>query len=101
MVAGRQHPPLGLARRRAACGLRGDADATTLQVAADVLTEVRRAKSEAKRSMRAEVDTVVVHDTAERLAALARVVDDVVAAGVVTALTTTESPTFEVTVTLP
>ena len=48
----------------------GDADPLPLRVAADVLTEVRRAKSEAKRSMRTAVDRVVVTDTAERLAAL-------------------------------
>ena len=71
-----------------------------LQVAAEVLSEIRRAKSEAKASMRAEVATVVVHDTAERLAALAQVVDDVRAAGVVATLSTAESPTFEVTVSL-
>jgi valyl-tRNA synthetase len=57
-------------------------------VAADVLTELRRAKSEAKRSMRAGIARVVVTDTAERLAALELVVDDVKAAGVVTELVT-------------
>ena len=60
-----------------------DADPLPLRVAADVLTELRRAKSEGKRSMRAPIERVVVTDTAERLAALDLVVDDVTAAGVV------------------
>jgi valyl-tRNA synthetase len=41
-----------------------------LALAADVLKEVRKAKSEARRPMRAPVARVVVRDTAERLAAL-------------------------------
>ena len=50
-------------------------------VAAEVLGEVRKAKSEAQRSMRADVTRVVVRDTAERLAALAAALDDVREAG--------------------
>ena len=52
----------------------GDAQATdaaaedvALAVAADVLKEVRKAKSQAQRPMRAPVARVVVHDGAERL----------------------------------
>jgi valyl-tRNA synthetase len=41
-----------------------------LAVAAEVLKEVRKAKSEARRPMRAPVTRLRVHDTAERLAAL-------------------------------
>ena len=41
-----------------------------LAVAADVLEEVRKAKSEARRPMRAPVARVVVRDSAERLQAL-------------------------------
>jgi len=77
-----------------------DADPLVLTVAADVLTEVRRAKSEAKRSMRAEVAHVAVTDTAERLAALERAVDDVKAAGVVAELSMAEGDAFSVDVTL-
>ena len=47
-----------------------------LAVAADVLREVRKAKSEARRPMRAPVAAVLVCDTAERLRALDLGVDD-------------------------
>ena len=77
------------------------ADALPLRVAADVLTELRRAKSEAKRSMRAAIATVVVTDTPERIAARDLVVDDVIAAGAVTELSTQVGDTFAVEVTLP
>src|SRR4029078_170855 len=46
------------------------ADPTVLQVAADALGGVRKAKSDAKRSMRSEVTRLAVADRAERLAAL-------------------------------
>jgi valyl-tRNA synthetase len=86
------------ARLRAAAA---DGDTTVLAVAGDVLGEVRRAKSEAKRSMRAEVDTVVVTDTADRLAALAAAVADVRSAGSIAELTTIDGDAFSVAVTLP
>jgi hypothetical protein len=57
-----------------------------LDVAVDVLTEIRRAKSDAQRSMRTEVERVLVRDTAARLAALEEARDDVIAAGRVQAL---------------
>jgi valyl-tRNA synthetase len=69
-------------------------------MAAAVLTEVRRAKSEAKRSMRAEVTSVVVRDTPERLAALAEGAADVAAAGLIAHLATEPADTFSVDVTL-
>ena len=78
-----------------------DAEPLVLTAAAEVLGEVRRAKSEAKRSMRADVTKVVVADTPERLAALASTVDDVKAAGVVAELATTAADAFTVTVELP
>jgi valyl-tRNA synthetase len=78
-----------------------DGDAAVLGIAGEVLGEIRRAKSEAKRSMRTEVTKVVVADTPERLAALAPALADVQAAGVVADLTTTESTAFAVTVELP
>ncbi|MEJ7582874.1 MAG: class I tRNA ligase family protein [Acidimicrobiales bacterium] len=58
----------------------GDADGDVMAVAAAVLGEVRRAKSDAKRSMR-QVGSVDVRDSASRLAALALVRDDVMEAG--------------------
>jgi valyl-tRNA synthetase len=45
--------------------------------AADVLSEVRKAKTQAQRSLRTEAERVVVRDTAERLAALRAALDDV------------------------
>ena len=70
------------------------------EVAAAVLGEVRKAKTGQQRSMRAGVDQVVVHDTAERLAALALVADDVREAGRVRSLDTTEAEEFAVEVEL-
>jgi valyl-tRNA synthetase len=85
------------ARLRAAAA---DGDPAVLAVAGEVLGEVRRAKSEAKRSMRADVDSVVVTDTAARLAALAAAAEDVRAAGSIAELTTAEGDAFAVAVTL-
>ena len=59
----------------------GDGDPLVLDVAAEVLGRIRKAKSDAKRSMRSEVDTVVVRDTADRVAALLTAANDVRDAG--------------------
>ena len=76
-------------------------DPAVLEVAADVLGEVRKAKTLAKQSLRAEVARALVRDVPERLAALARVAEDVRQAGNVTALETAESfDGFRVDVTL-
>ena len=70
-------------------------------VGAEVLGEIRKAKTEAKRSLTAPVDSVTVVDTPERLAALDRIEHDVRAAGrVAIPLTLTPGDTFAVTVTL-
>ncbi len=74
----------------------GDWDRAVGAVAADVLREVRRAKSEAKASMKAPVATATVSDTAERLAALALVADDLREAGAIAELHTTEADGFAV-----
>jgi valyl-tRNA synthetase len=79
--------------------LAGDGDPTLLTVAADVLREVRRAKSEAKVSMKAEVTSLVVRDDAARLAALALVEGEVRDAGNVGVLST-EQGDFAVIATL-
>lgn len=71
-----------------------------LTVAAEVLTEIRRAKSEAQQSMRTGVERVVVTDTPERLGWLEAARDDVCAAGVVTELITTPGEAFAVAVSL-
>ena len=68
----------------------GDTGALPSAVAAAVLGEVRRAKSEAKRPLRTEVLRATVTDTAERLAVLADVAGDVRAAGRITELATVE-----------
>ena len=65
-------------------------------VAAAVLGEVRRAKSEAKRPLRTEVLTATVADTAERIAVLETVAGDVQAAGRITELVTSEGPELSV-----
>jgi valyl-tRNA synthetase len=59
----------------------GDADPLVPAVAAHVLGEIRKAKTTAQKSLRAEVERVVVRDTAERLAALAQAESDVRDAG--------------------
>ncbi|MFZ6005689.1 MAG: valine--tRNA ligase [Actinomycetota bacterium] len=84
----------------ALCDAAGEGDQAIMVVAAEVLTEVRRAKSEAKRSMRAEVTSVTVTDTAERLKALDAASADVRAAGVIGELTLVEGEPFSVSVTL-
>ncbi len=64
----------------------GDASARAreddaLALSADVLTEVRKAKSQARRPMRSPVARVLVHDTAERLSALELGLGDLLQAG--------------------
>src|SRR5205085_11626235 len=78
----------------------GAVDETPLDVAVEVLTEIRRAKSDAQRSMRTEVDRAVVRDTPERLAALEEARDDIVMAGRIQVLETAEAAEFAVEATL-
>ncbi len=59
----------------------GDGDPALLDVAADVLRSVRRAKTEAKVSMKAEVESITIGGPAARLAAVARVAADLREAG--------------------
>ncbi len=59
-----------------------------LAVASEVLGRIRKAKSDAKVSMRADVDVVVVTDTEARLAALSAASGDLRDAGKVTELVT-------------
>jgi valyl-tRNA synthetase len=56
-------------------------DDIVLRAAANVLGQIRRAKTEAKVGMKAEVARVVVNDTAEVVTALEQVRDDLVRAG--------------------
>jgi valyl-tRNA synthetase len=59
----------------------GDADAGTVDVIAAVLAELRKVKSEAKVSMRAELSGVTVTGSAEALVAVEAVAGDLIAAG--------------------
>ncbi|MBW8826664.1 MAG: valine--tRNA ligase [Acidobacteria bacterium] len=79
----------------------GAAEPAVLDIAAEVLGEIRKAKTGAKRSLRAEVTRAEVVDTPERLAALARAAADVREAGRVADLVLTDGPAFAVTVDLP
>jgi valyl-tRNA synthetase len=82
----------------------GSAEPTTLDMAGEVLGAVRKAKSEARRSMRAEVERVVVRDTPERLQALGAAMADLREAGriaeLVTEVVTDEASTPSVEVEL-
>ena len=66
----------------------GGADPNVLDVAASALSEVRRAKTEAKRSLRTEVALAVVFGDADTLAALEVAQGDVIDAGAVLELRT-------------
>jgi len=80
---------------RAAGG--ADGEPALLEAAGTVLGRVRKAKSEAKVSMRAAVERVVVRDGAERVALLAQAVADLRNAGVVADLVLEEGePAVEV-----
>ena len=50
--------------------LAGNSDPLVIELAEWVLGEVRKAKTEAKRSLKTEIDRVVIRDTALRLAAI-------------------------------
>ena len=76
----------------------GEDDA--LAVAADVLREVRRAKSQAQRPMRAPVRLVRVHDTPARLRALGLGLGDLLAAGAIEQVETVEAEELAVEVEL-
>ncbi|MFV2084386.1 valine--tRNA ligase [Micromonospora sp. LOL_021] len=69
----------------------GGADSTALTVASQVIAAIRKAKSEAKLSMRADVSRVLVRAEPEMLVALGSVSDDLCAAGRVAWLDTEEA----------
>jgi valyl-tRNA synthetase len=70
----------------------GHGDVAVLDTVASVLGEVRRAKTEAKVSMRAPVERLVVVDDPERLALLAQAEGDLREAGGVVELLTRPGP---------
>jgi valyl-tRNA synthetase len=71
-----------------------------LDATADVLREVRKAKSQAKRPMRAPVSRVIVRDTPERLEALQLGAEDLLAAGSIETLERAPAEEFAVEVEL-
>jgi valyl-tRNA synthetase len=83
-----------------AAGAERNGERMALAVTADVLREVRKAKSQARRPMRAPVRRVVVRDTAQRLQALELGSDDLVAAGAIESLEPVEDESFAVEVEL-
>jgi valyl-tRNA synthetase len=90
-----QQWPDGAALREAG-GAHGDP--ALFDLAGEVLGQVRKAKSEAKVSMRAPVERLVVRDEALRAELLRSVVDDLANAGVVSEVVVEEgSPAVDVT----
>jgi len=82
--------------------LPADGDVTLLPVAGEVLGVVRKAKSTAKLSMRAEVTTLVLRGDAVRVALLEQARTDLTNAGVATNVVIEEGePGVDVTLALP
>ncbi len=73
------------------------ADPRILEVASAVLGEIRRSKTDAKRALGAEIATLSVRDTAERLAVFMAVQRDVCDAGRVRAVVTEAGESLGVT----
>jgi valyl-tRNA synthetase len=69
-----------------------DSDQSVLVIAADVLRQIRKAKSDAKRSVRAEATSVTVMDTRPSIAAVRAALGDLRSAGNVRELITVELP---------
>jgi valyl-tRNA synthetase len=67
-----------------------DGDPLVFDVAADALAQVRKVKTEAKRSLRTGVERATIRDTAERIAALRAAETDVRDAGAIASLTLEE-----------
>lgn len=80
--------------------LAGDGDIAVFETAAEALSEVRRAKTEAKVSLRTDVDTATVHDTAARLALIERAAADLKEAGRIATLHLENAEEMRVEVTL-
>jgi valyl-tRNA synthetase len=74
----------------------GEADRAVYEVAAAVLSAVRKEKALAKVSLRTPVDSVTVHDTQDRLRALSQASADLREAGNIRAIDQDEADTFSV-----
>jgi valyl-tRNA synthetase len=79
---------------------RESGDPVVWQVSAEVLGQVRKAKTTAKKSLRADVERAVVRGTADQLTALRAASDDVKAAGRIAELLTEPGEELSVEVTL-
>ena len=77
-----------------------DGDPLVYDVAAGVLGEVRKAKTEAKRSLKADVDHVVVADSGARIEALRAAAADVRDAGGIARLDLSDAAEPTITVSL-
>jgi len=86
--------------RAAAAHGAGNGEALALEVTADVLREVRKAKTDARVGMRASVEHVKVHDTPERLRALELGSEDLRNAGAIERLELAQASEFAVEVVL-
>jgi len=78
----------------------GDGDPRTVEVVSAVLMEIRKAKSQAKVSMRTDVASVVVTTSKDELQRLAAGVDDLAAAGRVQRLELVEADASPLSVTV-
>lgn len=74
----------------------GDSAPALLAIAGETLTELRRAKSEAKRKLRTAITSATITDTADRIAALRLVLADVSAAGVASGVELVEGDALSV-----
>jgi valyl-tRNA synthetase len=79
----------------------GDGDERVLEVAAELLGEIRKAKSAAQQSLGSEVGRVRLHDTPERIALARAVEGDVLAAARASGLDYVEAEEFRVEVEMP
>ena len=77
-----------------------DGNPEAYEVASDVLSQIRKSKSQAKRRLNSEVQLAEVHDTAARLDLLASVQSDVCDAGRIQKLQAHNASRFDVEVTL-
>ena len=101
MVAEGLDPPRAVARRPRSSARRGDADRAPSTVGAEVLGEIRKAKTEAKKSLTTPVGSVESPTRPSGSPPSTASTHDVRAAGrVAIPLTLTPGDTFSVTVTL-
>ena len=77
-----------------------DADPAVLDVASSVLADIRKVKSQERRSQRSEVTSVTVGDLPERAAALRLAQADLRQAGTVTELTIRDAASYEIDIQL-